>query len=41
MGRVRITVRVWERATVGDYVRVMVRVTGTDGDGVMVDGASG
>ena len=41
MGRVRITVRVWERATVRNYVRVMVRVTGTDGDGVTVDGASG
>ena len=41
MGRVRITVQDWVRATVGDNVRVKVRARGAVGVGVMVDGASG
>ena len=41
MDRVRNMVQVWVRATVGDNVRVRVRVRGTVGIGVMVDGASG
>ena len=41
MGRVRITVQDWVKATVRDNVRVRVRVRGTVGVGVMVDGASG
>ena len=43
MGRIRITVQDWVRATVGpvgDNVRIRVRVRVTVGVGVMVDVAS-